>query len=121
MSTMTTTTTREVTDEEVLGMIQGTGALGWEWWRSVKTEKRDGVAGYLFRVDDPGNTPKVLAKWVSTQDIATAAGEHLSSMAEDGALCGDHLDALNEDLGYLDAIDADNVLQRAVLGAVFYS
>jgi len=121
MSTMKTTLVREVTDEEVSGLIHGTGALSWEWWHSVDPEERDGVAGYLFGVENPDSGPQVVKRWVSTQEIADAAGRFLSDMAEDGPLSGDLADALNEDIGYLDAAEADRVLQRAVLGAEVYA
>lgn len=120
MSTMKTTLTREVTDEEVADLIHGTGALAWEWWHSVDPEERDGVAGYLFGVENTDDGPQVMKRWVSVQDIATAAGEYLTSVTEVGPLDGDHRDARDESLGYLDASGADNVLQRAVLGAVVF-
>lgn len=111
------TTTREVTSEEVSNVVHGCGALGYGWWKSVQSEERDGVTGYVFEIDDPDVEDATLTKWVSEQEIVTAASKYLESVRP---WSNDERDAATDDLGFFDANGADSVLQIAVLGEVAY-
>lgn len=103
------TTTRDVTHEEIESMIFGTGALVWEWWRDVTPE---GDAAWRVRSEqNPAGTV------VRDDVIAYQAGKWLSTQTR----TGDIRDAINEDLGYLDASAADCVLQLAAFGEIIYA
>lgn len=125
--TLTMRIEREVKPEEITGMIYGTGALSWEWW--VECEwLRDGERMFIsdhetsealetdtFRVvvDDPDEK-----EGSGIHRIITLTMEDLVRAAALAIKAG-HVyekDAINEDLGYCDASEADCVLQWAVFG-----
>jgi len=112
--TLTLSTTREATATEVDDLVFGTGALSFSWWNGAhKTEH-----GYRFSYDDPDDAEGTFRgqKWVSNQAILDAAGRYLS----EGHGGEDAREAAGESIGYLDAVAADAVLQRAVLGSEIY-
>lgn len=119
MADLTMTITRPVDPQEVHDLIWGTGALNWGWWGDAVAEERDGVAGYLFTHDGPDSEEGALDvhTWVSEQQIVDSASWFIAN----GFVGENAQDAALEGLGYLDAIEADNVLQRAVLGEVTFS
>lgn len=111
--------TREVSVDEVRGLIWGTGALGYPWWGGV-TDGGDGT--FEFTHDGPDSEEGALDKRTATSAaaIAGAAGVWLSEQVSKGGLNGDIQDAITEDLGYLDAAAADSVLQVAVMKEVVF-
>lgn len=136
---------REVEPREVAGLIWGSGALTWEWWRGATLRRpvlnADGTevvdytlvddpteniieGDYVFiTVDDPeepeGSGRTTLKKKLSLATIVNAAGRAIRG---DGAHIDDESsrDMAREDLGYADAIAGDAVLQLAVFGEIVY-
>lgn len=111
--------TREVKPDEIDSMIFGTGALGYGWWGSV-TKRDDGM--YVFTHDDGNSDEGAHDKQtvVSPAGIVGAAGIWLAEQVENGGMNGDIRDAIDDDLGYLDAYAADCVLQQAVLKSIVF-
>ena len=112
--TLTLTTTREATVDELEDLIYGTGALTWSWWGGA----RHTPAGYEFHHDADGDVDGACTgrTWRSHRQILRAAGRFLS----EGRGGEDASEAISESLGYLDAADADVVLQYAVFGEVVF-
>jgi len=130
---MTIKIPREVEPKEVAYMVFGTGALGYPWWGRVDwlhiedgeifpIEERDQLdiaeeedvldIRHDARDDAEGDmTGKML---VSFPDIVKA----FSRALRDGHIY--ERDAITEDLGLLDAEQADIVLQYAVFGEIIY-
>jgi len=110
--------TREVQIEEVNDLIWGTGALSWSWWGDVSQEG----SIYVFTHDGPNSKEGAHDQrtTVSAAGIVGAASLWLSERAMAGGLNGDIRDAITDNLGYLDAADADSILQRAVLKDVVF-
>lgn len=122
---------REVQPKEVLNLIFGTGALSWEWWHEFYVE-RDGKR--LDQVDDSdllatdilvfsadypdepeGNPPGLFE--ITPQQVVDAVAEAVKR----GVIGQEDLqDVLTEDIGYCDAIEADNVLQLAVYNDIVF-
>lgn len=106
---------RDVDLDEVKGMIWGTGALTWSWWGKV-TDNGDG--SFTFRHDGPDSSGEGVhdkLTVVTAEAIVVAASVWLSEMVRLGyGDIGDIRDAITDDLGYLDAGEADCVLQIAV-------
>lgn len=129
--TLKLTLERDVEPKEVTSLIYGTGALSWPWWRSARwmrgetqlltrdyyTDQAQEYDWFEFVVDDPneeGGSGVALTRALTMQDILTAA-----ALAIREGLVNER-DAINDDLGYCDAIEADCILQLAVLGSVTY-
>lgn len=116
--TLSVPLTREVDPQEIEDMIFGTGMLTWSWWRREPEKQiRDGVTGYLMRFECPDDSGKN-ATFIPLQRIVDAAAKHLTASVP---LDSDETSARDESLGYFDAIGADNVMQIAVFGEVFYA
>lgn len=111
-------TQRAATAKEVEDLITGTGVLSYGWWTGAERIEQDGVAGWEFTHDDGDSNEGAgdVLTWVSDQQILDAAGRFL---AED-ALQYNVMDVMIDSIGYLDAADADTVLQYAVLGEVIF-
>lgn len=119
MAEITWTTKRTVTREEIESLVHGTGVTSMEWWRDF--ERVDLPLGHGWKVIAyrKGYDDGTLSRYTITdQEIANAFGQALS----EGYLSdsSDVRDAQMEDLGYLDAMAADVVLQIAVYGEVVY-
>lgn len=110
------TKTRQVTSEEIRGLIFGTGALTWDWWRDV-TIIPSIMGGTLYNFThhrkDSDSSIKTL---LTEQMIVDAASRWLSEYGD----TSDAEDAIETDLGYLDASAADCVLQYAVFGSLVF-
>jgi hypothetical protein len=138
-ATLTTGATRAVTPYEAYGLIIGTGALTWPWWKSVNVIRRNGpvttTLGYDEREDKDawtGDEIFHISSWakgeegghletdLTTQQIVEAFQKALETDLLD-PLGGDVKDMIAEDLGYADAMDADIVLQLAVFSELVYS
>lgn len=105
---------RDATLEEVQSLIWGTGALVHSWWGGVTQEGES----FTFQHDDEDSEEGALdvRTTVTAADILDAAGRRLS-----GAVASsDQRDAIQEDIGYLDADEADCVLQLAVLHNIIF-
>ncbi|QKO02839.1 hypothetical protein SEA_FREGLEY_89 [Microbacterium phage Fregley] len=112
-------TERVATAQEVDDLINGTGAMSWSWWSGWEKKTVDGVEGWEFEHDNEDTEVEGsgdVTTWVSNQQIIDAAGRFIA----EGRLQYDVKDVMTESIGFLDASDADVVLQYAVLGeAVF--
>lgn len=109
-----TVTTREATLDEVRDLIFGTGALSWSWWGGV-VDNKDGTFDFIY--EDPDSEEGTRRRRLVTErQILEAAGQYLS----EGRGGEDARDAISDGLGYLDAMHADCILQRAVLGSEVY-
>ena len=109
---------RAADPQEIDDLINGTGAMSWGWWGDWNSKTVDGVDGWEFRHDgkDSAEGSFDVTTWVSNQQILDAAGRFIA----EGRLQYDVKDVMTESIGFLDASDADVVLQYAVLGeAVF--
>lgn len=107
-------TERAASAEEVEDLITGTGALSYDWWTGAERVEQDGVAGWEFTHDDGDSDEGAgdVLTWVSDQQILDAAGRFLA----EGRLQYNVTDVMIDSIGYLDAPDADLVLQYAVFG-----
>ncbi len=103
-------TTRDATLDEVRSLIEGTGAMTWPWWGGFRQD------GESFTFQHDGENSDEGAHDVTTTltaaQILASAGELLSG----ATVTGDIRDAIQENLGYLDAAEADEVLQHALFG-----
>ena len=107
-------TRRAATADEVESLVWGTGGLSYSWWHGAhKTPK-----GFWFRFDDPSDDEGTFKgnRSVSNQQILDAAARFLA----EGRGGEDAKDKITESIGYADAIDADVILQYAVLGSIVY-
>lgn len=107
-------TQRAATAEEVESLITGTGAMTYSWWSGWEKKTVDGVDGWEFDHDNGDSEEGAgdVTTWVSDQQILDAVGRFIA----EGRLVYDVKDVMTESIGYLDASDADLVLQYAVLG-----
>lgn len=128
--TLKMTITRDVEPSEIVSLVWGAGALTMPWWHGASIRRWEGnrlVSApeddvqptdlLKLTVDDPEEpegSGKVVSKSMPLQKIADAAG-----MAVIKGYVYEK-DAIQEDLGYCDAIEADCVLQLAMFGKVVY-
>ena len=105
------TSTRKATLEEVKSLIWGTGALSWPWWGGVEYIDH-GVFDFQHDGEESDEGAHDKRTLVTAEQILEAAGEYLG----EGNGGEDAREAIAEDIGYLDAVHADCILQRAVLG-----
>jgi hypothetical protein len=135
--TLTMTIVRVVEPKELTSMIYGTGGLSYPWWQDVAwirtgPEHPDGTRLSLrdhdidealetdvfeFEVDDPDEpegSGKTLKRLVTMEQLieATVAAITAGNVYD--------ADAINDDIGYCDAPQADCIMQRAVFGEVVY-
>ena len=96
---------RTVEATELDDLIFGTGALGFPWWDGA--HKTDGGYRFTHTAKDGAEGTFTGNTWRSNQQIVTAAARFF------GEGRGPK-DAMFEDLGYLDAAEADTVLQYAI-------
>lgn len=111
-------TTRKATAKEVEDLVTGTGAMTYNWWSGWAQKQVDGVDGWEFEHDNGDSEEGAgdVTTWVSDQQILDAAGRFI----QEGRLIYDVDDVMTESIGYLDASDADVVLQYAVLGEIIF-
>lgn len=128
--TLSMTITREVKPQEIVDLVWGTGALGMSWWHGASLRRRNNKQLILvseddlreddvfaLMVDDPDEAEgsgRTLRKVLSFQKIADAA-----SMAAVQGYVTDP-DAIYNELGFCDALEADCILQLAVFGRIVY-
>ncbi|AYD87321.1 hypothetical protein SEA_VALENTINIPUFF_18 [Microbacterium phage ValentiniPuff] len=116
---LTLTTSRPADAQEIDDLINGTGAMMWSWWSGWAKKTVDGVDGWEFAHDNADTEIEGagdVTTWVSNQQIFDAAGRFIA----EGRLQYDVKDVMTESIGYLDASDADVVLQYAVLGEAIF-
>lgn len=106
---------RKATIDEVKDLIWGTGVLTWPWWGGVTD---NGDATFTFRHDGKESSDGALdcTTTISARDILDAAGKQLAR----GIGGEDAREAIEENIGYLDAEAADVVLQHAILGSIIF-
>lgn len=116
---LTLRTLRKATPEEVEDLVTGTGAMTWSWWSDWGEKSVDGVDGWEFKHDNGESAEGAgdITTWVSNQQILDAAGQFIA----EGRLVHDVADVMTESIGFLDAADADVVLQYAVLGKAIFA
>lgn len=123
--TLTLTIKREVEPRELLSLAFGTGALGFSWWHEADIRRGDVRLRYLDMEDDDileTDRVRLVVEDPDLDDEATRVAvltmQQLLEAAELAIKKGylHEPDAIKEDLGYADAIEADCVLQLAVFG-----
>lgn len=115
---LTLTTSRPGTAQEIDDLINGTGAMSWSWWGNWKMKTVDGVDGWEFTHDGVDSDEGALdvKTWVSNQQILDAAGRFLA----EGRGGEDAGEMVRDSIGYADAVNADVILQYAVLGEIVF-
>ncbi len=121
--TFTLNINREVTNEEIINLIDGTGVLSWEWWRYV--DINENTQTVTFTAYDGITDGEVLKDFevtfeeiIEAVSIATQYVSPYDSNAVPHSLIPD--EAIFEDLGLCDAGEADCILQLAVYGELMY-
>ena len=115
-SSMSLTMTRTVTSDEVVDLVEGTGALSMLWWVTIDRRTIGETLGYYvqhWHADADGDDGRYVTSVVSDAEIVAAASRYL-------ALTPDTSLDLSDSLGDADAAHADNILQIAVYGGVIF-
>lgn len=114
---------RSVDWDELHCLIFGTGALSFPWWHDVTITTRDGAPegdweSVTFVADDPDtNEPETYR--IPPSRILWAFGRRYEGRNA-SELHPEILEAITSDIGLLDALEADAVLQLAVFGEIVY-
>lgn len=109
------TRTRDITEQEVESMITGTGALAWSWWSELeKTDDGWNLTGWDGESEGGNVTYEITVEKVAEAVTELLQSEHLDPTDSDVNY------AINEDLGYLDAAQADMCLQWVAFGDIVY-
>lgn len=109
---LSVTTTRKASVQEIDDLVFGSGATGYEWWKSVS--RVDG--GFRIIAESIVDEGRREAKTLTYEDILHAAGIRLTG----NPYHGDAMEAIFESIGYLDADEADCVLQIAFFGQIVF-
>lgn len=113
---LTLTTSRTVTSDEVVDLVEGTGALSMPWWITVDRHTIGNALGYYvqhWRGAAAGDEGTHVVTVVSDAQIVAAASRYL-------ALNPDTSLDLSDSLGDADSLHADNILQIAVYGSIIF-
>lgn len=97
--------------QDLIDLVEGSGALSWEWWHNVERNE----FGWAFTVEAANDAEAEETKHLRFAQIAQALQDYLSENPRDIEFDGYELD-----FGHFDADIADRVLQTAVFGDVIY-
>ncbi|CAM4136020.1 hypothetical protein NONI108955_11100 [Nocardia ninae] len=126
------TTIKAATETDSETMIFGTGfPANWSWWVSLDRDWEypaefpfDAPAGWMWRVtiEDPTRDGETITKEIRHKDLMAAfrkiSGKDFEARASLKKQCRNML--LNVDEADMDAVDADAVLQVAMLGDIAF-
>lgn len=122
MPTLSYNLRRAVAWDELHSLIYGTGALTLPWWQDVTYTTRDDSPegnwqSVIFVTTDP-DSGRVETRPIAPARILEALQTRYAGRFDE--LHADVREAITDDLGLLDAFEADAVLQIAVFGSVVY-
>lgn len=116
--------TMHVTEEDIIDIVEGAGALDFEWWllcTRMHYGTHDEVWEWLIEARDPNDDDARITVDVTRSDVAKALTTYLAEHPVIRARIASRTNIFERmDVGQIDAYDADNILQTIVYGEIVY-